>query len=63
MAVFYGNDAFSIVELSTEEWYSGFLKKVFVWRKICFKVKILKTLRISTDFHKRNTDLSNRVLV
>ena len=24
MAVFYGNDAFSIVELSTEEWYSRF---------------------------------------
>ena len=27
-----------------------FFKKVFVFQKICFKVKVLKTFKISTDF-------------
>ena len=29
--------------------YSSFLKKVFVFQKICFKGKVLKTFRIFTD--------------
>ena len=43
MAVLYGNDAFSILVLSTKKLYSSFLKMVFVFQKICFKVKVLKT--------------------
>ena len=42
MAVLYGNDAFSILVLSTKKRYSSFLKKVFVFQKICFKVKLFK---------------------
>ena len=51
MAVLYGNDAFSILVLSTKKLYSRFLKKVSVFQKICFKVEVLKTLKISTDCH------------
>ena len=35
----YGNAAFLISLLSTESCYSSFLKKVFVFQKIYFKVK------------------------
>ena len=49
MALLYGNDVFSILVLSTKKRYSSFLKKVFVFQKICFKVKVLKTFKISTD--------------
>ena len=35
------NVAFSILVLSTKKLYSSFLKKVFVFQKICFKVKVL----------------------
>ena len=49
MAVLYGNDAFSILVLSTKKRYSSFLKKVSVYQKIRFKVKVLKTFKISTD--------------
>ena len=51
MEVLYGNDTFLIVMLSTEKWYSSFLKKVFVFQKICFKVAILKTFKMSTNCH------------
>ena len=51
MAVLYGYDAFSILVFSAKKRYSGFLKKVFVFQKICFKVKVLKTLKVSTDCH------------
>ena len=47
----YGNDAFSILVLSTKNWYSSFLKKVFVFQIFYFKVKVLKMLKISTDCH------------
>ena len=30
---------------------NDFLKKVLVSQKICFKVKVLKTFKISTDCH------------
>ena len=59
MAVLYGNDAFSILVLSTKNRYSSFLKKVFVFQKICFKIKVLKTFKISTDFHRKHVNLSN----
>ena len=39
----YGKDASSILALSTKKQYSSFLKKVFVFQKTCFKVKVLKT--------------------
>ena len=51
MAVLYGNDALSMLVLSTKKWYSSFLKRVFVFQKICLKVKLLKTFKISTDCH------------
>ena len=51
MAVLYGNDAFSILVLWTKKRYSIFLKKVFVFQRNCFKVKVLKTFKISTDFY------------
>ena len=49
MAVFYENDAFSFLMLSTKKRYSSFLKKVFVFKKICFKVKVLEKFKTSTD--------------
>ena len=39
MAVLFGNNAFSILVLSTKKRYSSFLKKALVFQKICFKVK------------------------
>ena len=51
MALLYGNDVFSILALSTKKRYSSFLKKVFVFQKMCFKVKVLKTFKISTGCH------------
>ena len=45
----YGNGAFSILVFSTKKRYSNFLKKVFVFQKICFNVNGLKTFKISTD--------------
>ena len=50
-AVLYGNDAFSILVRSTKKQCSSFLKKVFVFKKICFKVKVLKMFKIFTDRH------------
>ena len=43
-------------------WTSSFLEKVFVLQKICFKVKVLKTFKISTDYHIKHADLSNKGL-
>ena len=45
----YGNRAVLILVLSTKKHYFSFLKKVFIFQKIYFKVKVLKTLKISTD--------------
>ena len=58
MPVLYGNDAFSILVLSIKKPYSSFLEKAFVFQKICFKVIVLKTFKISTDCHK-HADLTN----
>ena len=50
-AVFYGSDAFSILILSTKKGHSRFLRRVFVFQRIYFTVKVLKTFRISNDCH------------
>ena len=50
-AVFYGNNALSVLVFSTKRRVSSFLIKVFIFQKICFKVTILKTFKISTDCH------------
>ena len=49
MAVWYGNDAFSILLFSTNKGYFSFVNKVFVFQKIYFKVRVLKTFKIFTD--------------
>ena len=46
VAVLYENDAFSVLVPSTKKRYSSFLKKVFIFQTICFKV--LKTFKISS---------------
>ena len=51
--VLCGNDAFSILVLFTKKRKSGFSNKLFVFQKICSKVKILKMFKISNDFHIR----------
>ena len=48
MAVFYGNDVFLILELSTKKRSSSFLKMVFVFQKIYFKVKSIENVQ---NFH------------
>ena len=50
--VFCGNIALSIVVLSTEK-LSSFLKKVFVFQEICFKVAVLKMFEVSSDCHTK----------
>ena len=52
MPVLYGNDAFSILVISIKKQHFSFLKKVFVFQKICFKVKVLKMFNIFTDCHE-----------
>ena len=49
--VLHGNVAFSVAVFSSEKWYSSFLKKVLVFQKTCFKIKVLKTLKISSNFY------------
>ena len=46
-AVFNGNGVFSILVASTKKRYSSFLKNVFAFQKICFKVKVLKMFELS----------------
>ena len=53
MAVLYGNDAFSVLVLLTKKLYSNFLKKVFVFQKTCYKVKVLKKFKVSTERHMK----------
>ena len=50
-AVLHRNIALSILVLSTKKLYSSFLKKVFLFQKICFKVKVLKSFKISSGCH------------
>ena len=51
--VLYGNIAFSVLVLATRKRYSSFLEKVFVFEKIGFKVKVMKTFKISSVSHKK----------
>ena len=46
-AVLYQNVSHSILVLSTKKRHSSFLKKFFVFQKICFKVELLKRFEIS----------------
>ena len=48
MTVLYGSDAFSILVLSTKRPYSSFLKEIFIFQKIYFKIKVLKLFKHST---------------
>ena len=57
-AVFNGNDVFLILVVSTKKQYSSFLKKVFIFQKICFQVKVLKTFETFTDCHIKNMPIS-----
>ena len=50
-AVLNGNDVFSILVVSTKKRHSSLLKNVFVFKKICVKVKVLKTFETFTDCH------------
>ena len=50
-AVLNENDVFSVLVVSTKNRISRFLKKVFVFQKICFKVKVLKTFSMFPDLH------------
>ena len=49
-ALLYGNVTFSISVLSTEKRFSIFLEKVFVSKKLCFKVKVLKRSKFQMIF-------------
>ena len=55
MAILYGNDAFSILVLSTKK--RRFLKKVSIFQKIGFIVKVLKTLKFHR-FSNKNMPIS-----
>ena len=50
-ATFYRNILFSISVTSNKRQYSSFWKKAFIFQKIYFKVKVMKTFKISFDFH------------
>ena len=54
----YRNVTFSILVLSTKKRFFSFLKLVFLFQKICFKFKALKTLKRCSDCHIK-TYLSN----
>ena len=45
-AVLYGNVTFSILLLSPKKGHYSFLKQVFVFQKLCFELKVLKTFTI-----------------
>ena len=59
-AVLYGNVAFSI--LLRKKRYSSFLKKYLVFRKTCFKVKVIKTFKIPQNYVKTCRSLLSRRL-
>ena len=47
--VLFKSVAFSTVALSTKKRYSIFLRKFFVFQKNCFRGKVMKTFKISSD--------------
>ena len=58
--VVFRNVVFSILVFSTKNKYSSFLKKVFVFHKICFKVILLKTFKISSGSHIKTSPTPKR---
>ena len=58
----HGNVAFSILVYSAKKQYCSFLKNIFIFQKICFKVKVLETFKISSDCHiKTSRSLKRKV--
>ena len=60
--VLYENVVFSILVISTKKRYSNFFKKVSAFQKICFRVKVLKTFKISGLSHKTCLSLKGRAI-
>ena len=54
-AVLNGN-VFLILAVSTKKQYSSFFIKVFVFQKVCFKIKVLKTCETFTDLPISKTE-------
>ena len=52
-AVLHRNVALAILVLSAKKRYSSFLKRARVFQEICFKVKVLKALKFSSDYHMK----------
>ena len=52
--VLYGKVALSIIVRSTKNRYSNFLKKVLNFQKVSLKLRVLKTLKNSSDSHIKN---------
>ena len=51
MTGLYGHNAFSVLVLSTKKWCANFFTNVFIIQRNCCKVKVLKTIKISShDF-------------
>ena len=50
-AILYRNVIVSILVLSTKKQYSSFLKRVCIFQKIYFKVKVLKSFKIFSNSH------------
>ena len=51
--VLYGNITLSVLVFYTKNLHSTFLKKVFVFWKIYFNVKVLKTFIAVSDYHMK----------
>ena len=63
-AVLYENVGLSDLVLSTEKRSSSLLKRVFVFQKMFFKVKVLKRFKISSDCHvKINRSLERNAIL
>ena len=61
--VLYGNVALSFVVLWTKKQYSSFLRKVLVFQKTCFKVKVLKTFNNPQCHIKTYQSLKKRAIL
>ena len=60
----YWNVEFSILVLSTKKRYSSFLKRTFVFQKIYSKVRVWKTITISSDYNiKAYWSLNRRAIL
>ena len=61
-AVFYQN-MFSILALLTEKHYSSFLKLIFNFSKIWFKVEVLEMFKIFCDCHIKTCQFLKRIVI